>query len=57
MSQRIMAVEGVCMNLLVVVMGLRGGEGERVRGGERKSRFCWRVETIVLVVLYPGESV
>lgn len=48
MSQRIMAVEGVWMNLLVVVVGVRGGEGVRVRGGEGKERFCWRVETIVL---------
>lgn len=49
MSQRVMAVEGVWMNLLVaVVVGVRGGEGERVPGGEGKERFCWRVETIVL---------
>lgn len=49
MSQRVMAVEGVWTHLFVVVVAvvLRGGEGER-RGGEGKSRFCWRVETIAL---------
>lgn len=48
MSQRVMAVEGVWTNLLAVV-GVRG-DGERVRGGEGKERFCWRVETMMLSV-------
>ena len=48
MSQMVMAVEGVWMNLFVVVVVVvgRGGEGER--GGEGTERFCWRVETIAL---------
>lgn len=49
MSQMVTAAEGVWTHLLLV---LREGDGDieaaRARGGEGKSRGCWRVETMAV---------
>lgn len=42
------AADGVCTHLrmLPLVVAPRDGDGDFERGGEAKSRGCWRVDTM-----------
>lgn len=48
------AADGVCTHLrmLPLVVVPRDGDGDFERGGEVKSRGCWRVDTMVCGVVW-----
>ena len=46
------AADGVCTHLRILPLVVaRDGDGDFERGGEVKSRGCWRVDTMVCELL------